>query len=375
VGGTLADLVRLNIERPTLVLDRERALRNIERMAGRADSSGVLLRPHFKTHQSVAVGRWFRDAGVEAITVSSVQMARYFADDGWTDITIAFPVNRRELGDIAELAADVSLGVLVDCVDAVTALKERVSAPLRVWIKVDTGYGRAGVTWDDEAGLSAVSGAVLGAVRQELAGLLTHNGLAYRQTTRDGVLRAHSEAMNRMGAAGAVVSAVSGGACAVSVGDTPGASLVDDFGGADEIRPGNFVFNDVMQAAIGSCSTDDIAVAVACPVVSVYSGRREALLYGGAVHLSLDSITDESGRAVFGYVGHGWPESASFGAAVVSLAQEHGIVSLSDDDGGLRPGDLACVLPVHSCLTCNLYPEYVTLDGERLPTIHRACDV
>ena len=373
MGGTLADLDRLNIERPTLVLDRERALRNIERMAGRARSSGVLLRPHFKTHQSRAVGRWFRDAGTEAIAVSSVQMARYFADDGWSDITIAFPLNRRELRDIAELAERVRLGLLVDSVDAVTALRQGVAAPTRVWIKVDTGCGRAGVAWDDEAGLSALAGALRSAGGHEPAGVLTHNGSTYRERTRDGVLRAHAEAMSRLSAAVNVVSGASGAACDVSIGDTPSASLVDDLDGADEIRPGNFVFNDLMQMATGSCTPDDIAVAVACPVVSVYKDRREALLYGGAVHLSLDSIYDESGRTVFGQVSHGWPETATTDAPVVSVSQEHGIVSLSGDDRRLSPGDVACVLPVHSCLTCNLYHEYVTLDGEKLPTINGAC--
>ncbi|MCK4512238.1 hypothetical protein KAW64_10895 [bacterium] len=29
-------------------------------------------------------------------------------------------------------------------------------------------------------------------------------------------------------------------------------------------------------------------------------------------------------------------------------------------------------MPVHSCMACNLYAEYVTLDGERLETIHKA---
>jgi len=32
----------------------------------------------------------------------------------------------------------------------------------------------------------------------------------------------------------------------------------------DEIRPGNFVFYDLMQYRIGSCSVGQIAVAMAC---------------------------------------------------------------------------------------------------------------
>ncbi len=182
MGHARTSLETLSIERPTVVLDRDRVLRNIGRMVERAASLGVALRPHFKTHQSVEVGRWFRDFGVRAITVSSVEMARYFAGDGWSDITIAFPVNVRELTAIAELSERVSLGVLVDSADAVEAVARMGSAELRVWIKVDTGYGRAGIAWDDEALLAGVIDAARGTGGIELAGLLTYNGLSYRET-------------------------------------------------------------------------------------------------------------------------------------------------------------------------------------------------
>ena len=66
---------RLRIEKPTLVLDKQITFRNIEKMATKARNSGVRLRPHFKTHRSAAIGEWFRGFGVEAITVSSVDMA------------------------------------------------------------------------------------------------------------------------------------------------------------------------------------------------------------------------------------------------------------------------------------------------------------
>lgn len=32
-------------------------------------------------------------------------------------------------------------------------------------------------------------------------------------------------------------------------------------------------------------------------------------------------------------------------------------------------GDILFILPVHSCLTVNLFKEYVRLDGQRIPTI------
>jgi len=104
----------MKLKRPTLLLDKEKCLHNIQKMKEKADKNGVKFRPHFKTHQSAEVGEWFRDAGVEAITVSSVTMARYFASHGWKDISIAFPVNFAEVDEINELAKTIRLNLLIE---------------------------------------------------------------------------------------------------------------------------------------------------------------------------------------------------------------------------------------------------------------------
>jgi hypothetical protein len=41
-------------------------------------------------------------------------MAQYFVDDGWNDITVAFPVNLREAGIINELAGRIQLNLLAE---------------------------------------------------------------------------------------------------------------------------------------------------------------------------------------------------------------------------------------------------------------------
>ena len=78
---------------PTMVLNEEICKSNIARMAQKAKAAGVTFRPHFKTHQSREIGEWFRASGVEKITVSSLNMAMKFAEWGWNDITVIFPIN------------------------------------------------------------------------------------------------------------------------------------------------------------------------------------------------------------------------------------------------------------------------------------------
>lgn len=357
----------LEITRPTLILDRERALRNIDRMARKANANGVTLRPHFKTHQSAEIGRWFRDYGVDSITVSSLQMAQYFAHDGWSDITVAFPVNLREVSIINELADHVRLGVLLDSERVIEGLESSLSGPVRVWIKVDCGYGRVGVPWNDHERIVSMARSIA-AARMKFAGILTHSGQSYHETSKEGVRRVYSATLARMLGAKEALETAGLADCAISIGDTPTCSVVDDLSHVDEIRPGNFVFYDVMQHAIGSCSDEEMAVAVACPVVGKYQERGEIVIYGGAAHLSKEFLTSESGRRVFGYlarIGEDLIGHLESSAPVVSLSQEHGTVQLTPalmDE--IEIADVVLVLPVHSCLTCNLHTDYRTLEGE-----------
>jgi len=154
----------------------------------------------------------------------------------------------------------------------------------------------------------------------------------------------------------------------LSVGDTPTCSVVEDFSEVDEIRPGNFVFYDIMQLHIGSCTEDDIAVAIACPVVAKHKERNEIVIYGGAVHLSKEFIVREDGTKIYGYIASktkkGWGAMIK-NSFVSSISQEHGIVKTDEQFfHKIKIGDILMVLPIHSCLAVNLLREYRTLERE-----------
>ena len=138
----------MKIKRPTLIINKKRVLRNIERMANKAKKDNVRFRPHFKTHQSGEIGSWFRDSDVTAITVSSVEMALYFREQGWEDITIAFPVNKLEIEEINSLCRGSDLGLLVEAQETVSFLTKELKHKAKLWLKIDTGYHRTGIAWD-----------------------------------------------------------------------------------------------------------------------------------------------------------------------------------------------------------------------------------
>jgi len=201
------------------------------------------------------------------------------------------------------------------------------------------------------------------------AGLLTHCGHTYQASGAVEVMEIHRDTMLRLSKVKATLADHHPG-CLLSIGDTPSCSILKRFHGVDEIRPGNFVFYDLMQFHLGACSAEDIAIAVACPVVGKYHERREVVVYGGAVHLSKESLRDERGRKIFGALVS--PEDCSLGqinleAPVVALSQEHGILQVGQNLlREIEPGDLLHIAPVHSCLTCNLHRGYVTLEGRSI---------
>ena len=98
----------IDVIKPTLLLNKEKCLNNLNRINNLAQLNNINFRPHFKTHQSLEVGRWFKKFGVKSITVSSVSMAKYFSDE-WDDILIAFPLNILELEEIKFLQDKIKL--------------------------------------------------------------------------------------------------------------------------------------------------------------------------------------------------------------------------------------------------------------------------
>lgn len=362
------------IDQPTLVLNEGVARRNIHRMAEKARRFGLRFRPHFKTHQSAVIGEWFREEGVSQITVSSVEMAEYFVENGWTDILIAFPVNVRQLGRIQSLAQRIHLGVLVENATGVEALGQMQEAEADVWIKIDVGAHRTGIDWQDVTAAASLCHQVNQIPALHLKGLLTHSGHTYAARSTSEILELFSETLLRLHFMKQELAAVGIEPLEVSVGDTPGCTLAENFEGADEIRPGNFVFYDVHQLSLGVCTLEEIAVAVACPVVAIHPEREEVVIYGGAVHLSKETVRWQ-GEETYGLISLPEPKGWSapiLDATVARLSQEHGILHYplaAMRNHPVAVGDLVLILPAHSCLAVQALGQYRTLEGYKIRTM------
>ena len=355
----------MNITTPTLLIDETKCKANIQKMVHKAEQAGAVLRPHFKTHQSATVGSWFREAGVHQCTVSSVSMANYFAEHGWDNITIAFPYNPLEAEVINAIAEKIQLNILLESMESLDHASTNLTQKVGFFIKIDVGTHRTGLDHRDE---STISDLIAKSNDQlQFKGFLAHAGHTYGargdkniRWLFDGVIKMLLPLREKYGGI-------------ISYGDTPSCSIIDDLSMFDELRPGNFVFYDYMQATIGSCSLEDVGVCMAVPVVAKHPQRGEAVVYGGGVHLSKDFVGDDKQKS-FGQAVHlheaGW-ETTVIGN-VSRLSQEHGIVQLPKNVlEEIKIGDLIGIIPVHSCLAADLQGHYYSTNGDKIDKLSK----
>jgi D-serine deaminase-like pyridoxal phosphate-dependent protein len=360
-----------SITAPTLLLDEAICRSNIKRMAQKANANNLAFKPHMKTHQSAQIGAWLSDAGVSAITVSSVSMARYFANHGWKDITIAIPCNTRALADINALAAEVQLSLLVNSPQTAQKLEKGLTNTVDVYIEIDTGSHRTGLEVGDMPDIKELVSKISNMTYLRWKGFYSHPGHSYSARSNQEIQEVHNSVIEQCYKLRTAFSEYSS-AFEICIGDTPCCSMATNYSGIDAISPGNFVFYDLMQAQIGSCQISDIAVAMACPVIDRYPNRKQLVIHGGAIHFSKESI-DAEDSTHFGVlaerVGNHW-KVVEEESQLVRLSQEHGIIQCSADSfAQYKIGDVVTILPVHSCLTAHLMNEYQLLNGETIPQL------
>ncbi len=357
------------ITSPCLLLDEDKCKANIRKIAEKAKRNGMVFRPHFKTHVSLEIGQWFRGEGVEKITVSSLEMAEYFADE-WKDITVAFPINILEIDRINFLAEKINLNIVIENHEAVTFLSEHLSSSVNAFIKIDAGNGRTGISFNDKTKIQHLIYELDECHLIHFDGFLCHAGNSYQARGKDEILSIHENYRKKLNELRSHFIEEYPD-LKISVGDTPTCSQAEDFTWADEIRPGNFVFYDVMQWIIGSNLLDDIAVVMACPIVAKHKERNELVIHGGAIHFARDSrVHPFLDKVIFGLVvelsENGWshPNHKDYYAR---MSQEHGVLHLSDETiDKYNVGDVIGVLPIHSCMTANLMKAYMTLNGKEI---------
>jgi len=342
VGQAIDDL-----DTPAILVDLDRLERNIAAMAQFASGQGVALRPHAKTHKSPAIAHRQLQAGAVGITVAKLDEGEAMLDAGIKDIFVAYQVvGKRKIERLLEFNQRGRVASAVDSLPAASALSDaalRAGRTLDVLIEVDSGLRRCGLPPGEPVVRFAQSLVHLPGLR--LIGIFTHAGHVYAASTRREVETIGVAEGEVMVETAAMLQRAGLGVPVVSIGSTPTARFGGRVAGVTEIRPGNYVFYDRMQVALGAASVDECALTVLATVISRPTPERAVIDAGSKVFSS-----DRGAHGVAGIEGYG--EVLGHAAIVARLSEEHGILDLRGAE--LKVGDRVQVLPNHACAVVGL---------------------
>ncbi|MCB1519955.1 MAG: DSD1 family PLP-dependent enzyme [Hyphomicrobiaceae bacterium] len=350
---------------PCLVLELNALARNLVRTADTVRASGMVLRPHAKTHKCASLARLQMELGSDGIAVATVGEAECFAAAGIEDILITStffqPAKIKRVLDLAA-ASGQRISIVVDDPDAVAAIGQATSARrqrLDVLIDVDLGRHRAGVR--DEAQAVALAADIANFPYLRLTGIQAYAGhlshVANFSERRDLCIAAAqftSRVRQALEAAGHTIGIVTG----ISTG-----SLFIDaaLGVYTEAQCGSYVGSDVEYDSIDLDGTGQQAFEPALFLRTSVIDRNwpgRVTVDAGYKHFSAKSTLP---RLV--------PSEALRGARYKPDSDEHGFIELPP--GVAQPPlgtSFECLVP-HCDPTLNLYNQLHVVDGDRLVDI------
>jgi len=358
------------LDTPCLLVEKSRLEKNINSMKSRILGLGAVLRPHVKTAKSLDCARMLFGGGTGPITVSTLREAEYFFGGGFADILYAVSIVPAKLPRVHALQkAGADIKIILDSLETATAVAaygKAQSMCFKVFIEIDCDRHRAGLRPDDPQ-IAKIAALLVENAGTEFAGILTHAGEAYACNSIEEIkehaalerdsLRTVSYALNDTGIK----------TPCTSLGSSPTARFYDHLDGIDEVRAGVFVFQDLFQRGLGTCTVDDIAMSVLTSVISHRPDQNRLFIDAGALALSKDRGTaSQQEDCLYGFVCDAEGNLID-GLIVDGVNQEHGCVTARSgalDFAKYPIGSLLRILPNHACMTAAAHAGYQTLESD-----------
>ncbi len=347
---------------PALVLDRAAFERNVARMAAIASANGVALRPHAKTHKSVAVAKAQVAAGALGVSCTILREAEVMVAAGIPGVLLTSPVvGARAVERLIALARRAGDGGVMAVVDdagnaaALSAAAATLPHPLGVLVDYGAGFHRTGVATEAEAVALAVAIGTLPHLRlrglQAYAGNLQHIADRAERAARAASLRGSIERIIAHGAASGIAFPIVTGA---------GTGTHDmDRAPFTEIQPGSYLFGDAQYDPV-------LAGGVAAPPFETALFLQASVVSTPAAdYVTLDAgVKSLATDGPLPLVARGAPA----GSRYAFFGDEHGKLTCPS---GERPalGDRVELVTPHCDPTVNLHDAIHLVEGDVLVAI------
>ncbi|MTI00759.1 3-hydroxy-D-aspartate aldolase BhcC [Roseibium sp. RKSG952] len=351
------------IQTPCLILDLDALERNIKKMGDYAKAHGMRHRVHGKMHKSVDVAKLQEKLGdAVGVCCQKVSEAEVFARGGIKDILVSNqvrdPVKIDRLAQLPKLGARTI--VCVDDIDNVadlSAAAERHGTELEVFVEIDCGAGRCGVT--NTSDVVAIAKAVQAAPNLKFTGIQAYQGAMQhldtyeaRQEKLDTAIAMVKDAVDGLKAEGIECELVSGGG-------TGSYYFESNSGVYNELQCGSYAFMDADYGRILDKDGKRIdqgewenALFILTSVMS-HAKADKAICDAGLKAQSVDSgLPFIYGRDDVEYL---------------KCSDEHGVIG--DPDGVLKVNDKLRLVPGHCDPTCNVHDWYVGVRNGKVETL------
>lgn len=332
------------LDTPAVLVDIDRVEANLKRVQDYADSHGIKLRPHIKTHKLPRFAKRAIELGAVGITVQKLGEAEVMADAGVTEIFLPYNIlGAAKLARLKALSERVHITVTADSAETVEGLSAAFAGaakPLTVLVECDTGMGRCGV--QTPAAALALAAKIANSPGLSFGGLMTYPQAGQVQANA-AWLAAAKVALTNAGLPPAIISN----------GGTPDLWRAHEVTAATEHRPGTYIYMDRFQVAKGVGGFEDCALTVLATVVSRPTEDR-AIIDAGSKALTSDLL----GMTGFGLI-EAYPE-----AVIVGLSEEHGTIDLSACATKPKIGEKIRIIPNHACVVSNLFDDVTLISGD-----------
>lgn len=342
-------MIRINqLTTPSFLVDLDKMEQNISDTAELCKVNSKMICPMVKTHKSIEVANLQKAHGATGFLVGTLDEAEKLVRHGFKEIILAYPVAAIEnIERVIELAKKAHIIASFDGIEAALQMQNllvKETLNIDYLIIIDCGLHRFGVKPDKAVDLAREL-SKLSALT--FKGVSTHPGHVYGINNLSDIERVAKEEIEALEMAKDLLVKAGFAVEIVATGSTPTLPLAVQNKTITTVRPGNYIFYDAIQVALGIVPIERCALTVLATIIANPS-ENIFIMDAGSKCFGLDKGA-HSASLVSGYgIVKKYPE-----LIVEGLSEEVGKIRATKPTS-LKVGDKIEVIPNHACAAVNM---------------------
>ena len=346
-----------NLATPAFLLDLAILENNIGTYQQAADAYSKELWPMIKTHKCTEIALMQQEMGAAGFLCGTLDECEALIKAGIKNIMYAYPVvGEPNISRMLNIAKACNFYMRIDDLRQAEILNEHAKSSdicLNYTIIINSGLDRFGIDTKDINDFIEKMHPFENLI---FKGICTHPGHVYGVTDYKGVVLVAKEEVNSIKTAHNLLMSAGYNPEFISSGSTP--TFLEAVKSADlnKLYPGNYVFMDNIQVALGVAKEQDCALTV---LATVIANPRSGIyiIDAGSKCFGLDKGAHGGGKLKgFGLIKN-HPE-----ANLIRLSEEVGVIS--GESKSLKIGEKIEVIPNHACSAANMTSYYICKRGD-----------